>query len=111
MGGSFAFTEAAVANTRQKDDAWNGAAGGCAAGFLAGIRGMRQSLKFVTHAKLHAIAHSLPVAVASCAVIGGAMGVYDTAGALAGKRRDAESFEERRRRFFKPKSSLEDATR
>lgn len=40
MGGSFAFTEAAVANTRGKDDAWNGAAGGCAAGFLAGIRGM-----------------------------------------------------------------------
>lgn len=39
MGATFAFTEAAVANTREKDDALNGAAGACAAGFLAGIRG------------------------------------------------------------------------
>lgn len=40
MGATFAFTESAVANHRQKDDALNGVAGGCAAGFLAGIRGM-----------------------------------------------------------------------
>lgn len=39
MGATFAFTESAVANQRQKDDALNGVAGGCAAGFLAGIRG------------------------------------------------------------------------
>ncbi len=38
MGATFAFTEAFVANERQKDDALNGAAGGCAAGFLAGIK-------------------------------------------------------------------------
>ena len=38
MGATFAFTEAFVANERQKNDALNGAAGGCAAGFLAGIR-------------------------------------------------------------------------
>lgn len=40
MGASFAFTEAYVANLREKNDAVNGAAGGCAAGFLAGVRCM-----------------------------------------------------------------------
>jgi hypothetical protein len=39
MGATFAATEAAVANTRETDDSLNGAAGACAAGFLAGIRG------------------------------------------------------------------------
>ena len=39
MGATFAATEAVVANTREKDDAINGVAGGCAAGFLAGLRG------------------------------------------------------------------------
>ena len=39
MGAVFALTESVVANTREKDDALNGVAGGCAAGFLAGIRG------------------------------------------------------------------------
>ena len=38
MGAAFAFTEAFVANERQKNDALNGAAAGCAAGFLTGIR-------------------------------------------------------------------------
>ena len=38
MGAAFSFTEAFVANERRKNDALNGAAGGCAAGFLAGIR-------------------------------------------------------------------------
>lgn len=38
MGATFALTESIVANTREKDDALNGAAGACAAGFLAGIR-------------------------------------------------------------------------
>jgi hypothetical protein len=38
MGATFAFTDAFVANERRKNDALNGAAGGCAAGFLAGIR-------------------------------------------------------------------------
>lgn len=40
MGAAFAFTEAVVANQRETDDALNGLAGGCAAGFLAGIRSM-----------------------------------------------------------------------
>lgn len=39
MGFTFAFTDSFVANTREKDDALNGVAGGCAAGFLAGVRG------------------------------------------------------------------------
>jgi hypothetical protein len=39
MGATFALTEAVVANQREKDDALNGVAGGCAAGFLAGLRG------------------------------------------------------------------------
>ena len=38
MGAVFAFTDAVVANERQKNDALNGAAAGCAAGFLTGIR-------------------------------------------------------------------------
>ena len=42
MGATFALTESVVANTREKDDALNGVAGGCAAGFLAGIRGSQQ---------------------------------------------------------------------
>jgi len=95
MGATFAFTESAVANSRQKDDYLNGAAGGCAAGFLAGIR-----------------AKSLPVAVASCAVIGTAMGVFDAAGKLSGEHRERdtpETMEERRRKFFKQKPSLSDA--
>jgi hypothetical protein len=40
MGATFAFTETMVANQRQKNDPLNGMAGGCAAGFLAGIRGV-----------------------------------------------------------------------
>ena len=39
MGATFAATESIVANTRKKNDPINGAAGGCAAGFLAGLRG------------------------------------------------------------------------
>lgn len=40
MGATFALTEAVVSNQRQTNDALNGAAGACAAGFLAGIRGL-----------------------------------------------------------------------
>ncbi len=41
MGVTFAATESIVANQRETQDALNGVAGGCAAGFLAGIRGAR----------------------------------------------------------------------
>ncbi|KAH7929325.1 hypothetical protein BV22DRAFT_1081075 [Leucogyrophana mollusca] len=83
MGAAFAFTEAVVANQRETNDALNGAAGGCAAGFLAGLR-----------------TRSLPVAVASCAVVGAAMGTFDFSGEIAG--RSKEENEEKRRKFFKP---------
>lgn len=42
MGGLFAYTEAFVANQRETNDHLNGAAGGCAAGFLAGIKSTRR---------------------------------------------------------------------
>ncbi|KAI0322667.1 hypothetical protein OF83DRAFT_1254651 [Amylostereum chailletii] len=83
MGGTFALTESVVANQRRKDDALNGVAGGCAAGFLAGLR-----------------ARSLPIAVGSCAVIGAAVGAFDYGGtSLQGDPN--QTFEERRKRFFK----------
>ncbi|KAH8120203.1 hypothetical protein DFH11DRAFT_1722044 [Phellopilus nigrolimitatus] len=93
VGATFAATEAIVANTREKKDPWNGAAGGCAAGFLAGLR-----------------VHSLPIAVASCAFMGTAVGTFDASGELAGERRQLgtqEAWEERRKRFFKQKKTAE----
>ncbi|KAI0801173.1 hypothetical protein C8Q74DRAFT_1240626 [Fomes fomentarius] len=93
MGATFALTESVVANQRQVDDPLNGAAGGCAAGFLAGIR-----------------ARSLPVALASCAVLGTVVGTFDYngQGLAPGK---TESIEERRKRFFKhPRPSPSPAT-
>ncbi|KAI6047684.1 hypothetical protein EDC04DRAFT_2619514 [Pisolithus marmoratus] len=58
-----------------KDDAFNGVVGGCAAGFLAGIR-----------------TRSLPMALGSCAVAGAAMGTFDYAGTTCWKKQ---------KRFFK----------
>jgi hypothetical protein len=45
MGATFALTESVVANQRHTDDAVNGAAGACAAGFLAGLRGKYEQLE------------------------------------------------------------------
>ena len=53
------------------------------------------------------IAGSIPVAVASCAFLGTAVGVYDHAGKLAGDRASPETWEERRKRFFKPKPTVD----
>ncbi|KAI9065817.1 hypothetical protein FKP32DRAFT_1590144 [Trametes sanguinea] len=83
MGATFALTESIVANQRQVDDPLNGAAGACAAGFLAGIR-----------------ARSLPLAVGACAVLGTAMGTLDYNGQNLAPTK-LESIEERRKRFFK----------
>jgi len=88
MGATFAATESIVANQREKQDALNGVAGGCAAGFLAGLR-----------------ARSLPIAVASCAVLGAAVGTFDTAGQSLRGDQEALSYEEKRKRFFKQNSS------
>jgi len=82
MGAAFAFTEATVANQRQRDDAVNSVVGGCAAGFLAGIR-----------------TRSLPMALGSCAVAAAAMGTFDYAGQLAGESREVK--QEKEKRFFK----------
>jgi len=84
MGVTFAFTETVVANQRQKNDPLNGMAGGCAAGFLAGIR-----------------ARSLPMAVGGCAAVGAAVGAFDYSGQLAGQTASPEKREEKRRQFFK----------
>ncbi|KAI0307982.1 hypothetical protein B0F90DRAFT_1664922 [Multifurca ochricompacta] len=88
MGATFAATESIVANQRGKHDALNGVAGGCAAGFLAGVR-----------------ARSLPVAVASCAVIGAAVGTFDFAGQSLRGDKESLSYEEKRKRFFKQNPS------
>ncbi|KAI0004154.1 hypothetical protein BJV74DRAFT_763881 [Russula compacta] len=88
IGATFAATESIVANQRGKQDALNGVAGGCAAGFLAGIR-----------------ARSIPIAVASCAVIGAAVGTFDTAGQSLRGDQEALSYEEKRKRFFKQNPS------
>ncbi|KAF8807344.1 hypothetical protein BYT27DRAFT_7189435 [Phlegmacium glaucopus] len=82
MGATFAFTESFVANERRKNDALNGAAGGCAAGFLAGIR-----------------SRSLPMAAGGCLFLGAAMGAFDYSGQLAGET--GLTREERRLKFFK----------
>lgn len=109
MGATFAFTETAVANHRQTNDPLNGVAGGCAAGFLAGIRGALQCLIFLmpifTDLQL---ARSLPMAVAGCAALGAAVGGFDYSGQLAGEATSPEKKEERRKRFFKqPRQPVE----
>ena len=50
MGATFAFTETFVANERRKNDYVNGAAGACAAGFLAGVKGVSS---FIIHIRLY----------------------------------------------------------
>lgn len=101
MGATFALTESIVANTREKDDALNGAAGACAAGFLAGIRSKSRHLciHFCSLIVRGLTERSLPMAIASCAVLGAAMGTFDYGGkSLQGS---FETKEEQRKRFFK----------
>jgi import inner membrane translocase subunit TIM22 len=43
IGGIFAFTESVAASIRGKDDFWNSALGGAAAGSVLGLRGKRAS--------------------------------------------------------------------
>ncbi|ESK97911.1 nadh-ubiquinone oxidoreductase 213 kda subunit [Moniliophthora roreri MCA 2997] len=82
MGATFAFTEALVANQRQKNDAYNSASGACAAGFLAGIK-----------------TRSIPAALGGCAFLGTVVGVFDATGEFTGTRGAQD--EERRNRFLK----------
>jgi hypothetical protein len=106
MGATFAFTDSYVANLRQTDDPLNGAAGGCAAGLLAGVRGAQCDYITRRHVNVFwTIARSIPMALASCAVLGAMVGTFDASGgSLMGDGRDREApltREERRRRFFK----------
>ncbi|KAJ7783725.1 hypothetical protein DFH07DRAFT_726834 [Mycena maculata] len=81
VGATFAMTESVVANQRQTNDAINGASGACASGFLLGLR-----------------TGSLPMAVGTCALMGGMMGLYDYT--TGGKP-------EPQKRFFKPTAVVE----
>ncbi|KAJ7630884.1 hypothetical protein FB45DRAFT_916823 [Roridomyces roridus] len=83
VGTTFAWTEAVVANKREVNDEINGAAGACAAGFLLGLR-----------------KGSLPMAVGTCAVMGGMMGLLDAT--TAGGRKPSSD-----KPFFKPTAVVE----
>jgi len=90
MGAAFTFVDSSVANYREKDDALNGVVGGCAAGFIAGLRN-----------------RSLPTAMGACAIIGTVIGTYDAAGkSLTGTRgpMTREEREESRLSAFKKRS-------
>merc|ERR1712130_264061 len=63
VGGAFAFADASVANYRHKEDGWNGAAGGCAAGAVIG-----------------AASGSLPMMAGSCVGMGTLLGTFQAAG-------------------------------
>ncbi|WWC86895.1 uncharacterized protein L201_001774 [Kwoniella dendrophila CBS 6074] len=95
MGFSFSFVQAITANIRETDDALNGAAGGCAAGFLAGVR-----------------AKSLPMAFGACAGMGTLIGTFNAAGnALTGTNRKLLPRPEReqlRQAFFKQPKQTEE---
>ncbi|PWN25613.1 hypothetical protein BDZ90DRAFT_234051 [Jaminaea rosea] len=108
--GTFAFTDAMVANVRQEDGAMNAAAGGCAAGFVAGAQ-----------------ARSVPMMFGSCLALGTLMGTFRAAGdSLTGPYKEGlplaagggdenqpdwrELRKERRNAFFKqPKETEESA--
>ncbi|KAJ6621685.1 hypothetical protein B0H10DRAFT_1789498 [Mycena sp. CBHHK59/15] len=87
VGATFALTESVVANQRQADDPLNGASGACAAGFLLGLR-----------------ARSLPMAVGTCAIMGGMLGMYDYTGGL---KAEESSKPPGAKSFFKPTAIVE----
>lgn len=98
MGAVFSYTRDTVANVRSKNDAYNGAAGGCAAGFLAGIRGMLLNLMPVIIMTL-LLARSLPMAIGGCAFLGATIGALDGSGEFTGGEKIMS--DEQRSRFFK----------
>jgi len=86
VGATFAMTESVVANQRQADDAISAASGACAAGFLLGIS-----------------ARSLPMAVGTCGIMGGVMGLYKYTNGM--KMHDSKPTAEKS--FFKPTAVVE----
>ncbi|KAF7347879.1 NdufA11 NADH dehydrogenase subunit [Mycena venus] len=86
VGATFAMTESVVANQRQTDDAISAASGACAAGFLLGLS-----------------TRSLPMAIGTCGMMGGVMGMYKyTNGMGARSSNPAE-----KKSFFKPSAIVE----
>lgn len=108
VGGLFAYASASLANYRQKEDGYNGAAGGCAAGLVLGAAGM--------YCIRLTLARSVPVMAGSCAGLGALVGSFQAAGSSlvnglpllpnGAEKADPESpllasTQERRARFFK----------
>ncbi|KGB75200.1 hypothetical protein I307_04250 [Cryptococcus deuterogattii 99/473] len=88
MGFSYSFVTALTANIRETDGPLNSAAGGCAAGFVAGVQ--------------H---RSIPVAVGACAGMAALLGTFNAAGnnltGVARKDIPRPEREEIRQQFFK----------
>jgi hypothetical protein len=104
MGFTYGATQSIVANQREKDDAVNSLVGGCAAGFLVGLKRALMLDLPVAFCLRAPTEHSLPGAFATCALFGTAAGTFDYAGrALVGDQ--SLSYEERRKRFFKQQPS------
>lgn len=108
MGGTFALTESVLANTRQTDDALNGAAGACAAGFLAGVRSAFRSISSLIppHPRINIsdayifTAGSIAMGLSSCAVLAAVVGTFEYAGGEL-RANLSQTREERRNSFFK----------
>jgi hypothetical protein len=87
MGGVFSLTECAAESLRGESDAYNAGIAGCAAGLVAGIRGMNfidiapccNNLMNTKHDIL-ILAHSIPVMCAACAGVGATMFTYEYSG-------------------------------
>ncbi|CEQ40619.1 SPOSA6832_02254, partial [Sporobolomyces salmonicolor] len=94
IGFAFTFVDHTVANLIEtKDNGVAGAAGGCAAGFVAGIR-----------------TGSIPKAMGMCAFLGAAVGTYDLAGGQLGwesGRKTRSEREKERMDFFKKREEVE----
>ncbi|KAK4701753.1 hypothetical protein P7C70_g4475, partial [Phenoliferia sp. Uapishka_3] len=92
----FSYVDHTVANLRASNtDGVAGAAGGCAAGFVSGIR-----------------TGSLPKAMGMCMFLGAAVGTYDLAGGQLGWEKGSKDREERekdRMDFFKKRSLTPEA--
>ncbi|WFD24312.1 hypothetical protein MEQU1_003011 [Malassezia equina] len=109
VGGLFTFASASLANFRQKEDGYNGAAGGCAAGLVVGAASML--------CNAYLLAGSVPVMAGSCVGLGALVGTFQAAGSTLvngstvppkalTEKADPESpllasTQERRARFFK----------
>ncbi|EIE82911.1 hypothetical protein G6F46_001544 [Rhizopus delemar] len=94
MGGIFTIGECVAKDIRKEDDAINAAIGGCAAGFLAGVR-----------------THSFGKMALGCAAIGGTMYTYEASGQLKGQfaNKTREEKKEHSKSFFKQNNLTEEA--